>query len=174
MEEMGAIGSSPLTRGKLDVGRQSVIVSGLIPAHAGKTCRDLSRTSIRRAHPRSRGENVIVSVLADTKRGSSPLTRGKPIPTPPTPPADGLIPAHAGKTRRNCLRRRTIRAHPRSRGENVCVSLSPWPPRGSSPLTRGKPLHGHERQPGQRLIPANAGKTTSGHLGSTRARAHPR
>ena len=51
-------GSSPLTRGKLDVGRQSVIVSGLIPAHAGKTEAIPPTSSTSAAHPRSRGENT--------------------------------------------------------------------------------------------------------------------
>ena len=50
-------GSSPLTRGKQDLGYRCDGLIGLIPAHAGKTCPDLSHTTIRQAHPRSRGEN---------------------------------------------------------------------------------------------------------------------
>ena len=73
----GATGSSPLTRGKLRlvVGRH--IVAGLIPAHAGKTAGGASGRAWRRAHPRSRGENLVAAVLTIPDTGSSPLTRGK-------------------------------------------------------------------------------------------------
>ena len=70
-------GSSPLTRGKPETLRRDRHHDGLIPAHAGKTAHVTPSFLEYRAHPRSRGENVIVSVLADTKLGSSPLTRGK-------------------------------------------------------------------------------------------------
>ena len=51
-------GSSPLTRGKLEVIGELAKGGRLIPAHAGKT--RSARPSISRgpAHPRSRGENV--------------------------------------------------------------------------------------------------------------------
>ena len=49
----------------------------LIPAHAGKTRAASPCPTSHPAHPRSRGENVKVSVVAETKNGSSPLTRGK-------------------------------------------------------------------------------------------------
>ncbi len=58
-------GSSPLTRGKLHCLVQRGLVVRLIPAHAGKTMRDLHHIVGWGAHPRSRGENV------------PPLTRGK-------------------------------------------------------------------------------------------------
>ena len=50
-------GSSPLTRGKLEVRLRRGRGLGLIPAHAGKTTTSLSEVSGARAHPRSRGEN---------------------------------------------------------------------------------------------------------------------
>ena len=174
VDELHFTGSSPLTRGKLHEAVNLGAIRRLIPAHAGKTPDQCSHAARQPAHPRSRGENPRMNLSPGLATGSSPLTRGKPIARTYSGSCAGLIPAHAGKTSAAILVAISCRAHPRSRGENVCVSLSPWPPRGSSPLTRGKPLHGHERQPGQRLIPANAGKTTSGHLGSTRARAHPR
>ena len=52
---------------------------------------------------------------------------------------NGLIPAHAGKTRRATKREARSRAHPRSRGENSTRALACATPPGSSPLTRGKP-----------------------------------
>ena len=53
--------------------------------------------------------------------------------------SSGLIPAHAGKTERLGLTVPTIRAHPRSRGENPTLLITTPHVQGSSPLTRGKP-----------------------------------
>ena len=50
-------GSSPLTRGKLQMRADLCAVGGLIPAHAGKTRTGALDWLRRRAHPRSRGEN---------------------------------------------------------------------------------------------------------------------
>ena len=54
-------GSSPLTRGKPDVGAAEGSGAGLIPAHAGKTAQALLNLSRVWAHPRSRGENTTFS-----------------------------------------------------------------------------------------------------------------
>ena len=95
-------GSSPLTRGKLDEGELSALITRLIPAHAGKTRRRASLTGGRPAHPRSRGENLAMSSRVSLPSGSSPLTRGKPTSAAGAASRCRLIPAHAGKT----LRRR--------------------------------------------------------------------
>ena len=97
---------------------------------------------------------MIVSVLADTKRGSSPLTRGKPDGKLRTGGMSRLIPAHAGKTP-EMVRRPHCEA-------------------GSSPLTRGKldkPWWTRERRG---LIPAHAGKTGVPHDRRHGSPAHPR
>ena len=70
-------GSSPLTRGKLELGPQADDVPGLIPAHAGKTSRRRAPCRTRGAHPRSRGENALSPRFPVSTPGSSPLTRGK-------------------------------------------------------------------------------------------------
>ena len=91
--------------------------------------------------------------------GSSPLTRGKLVRASRRAAASGLIPAHAGKTTRFRRFARSIRAHPRSRGENDDVLVRRFGGEGSSPLTRGK-LFVASRRVGERgLIPAHAGKT---------------
>ena len=74
---VGSVGSSPLTRGKPRMRHRATPDRGLIPAHAGKTLRAVQGWGLRRAHPRSRGENVGKSSRAISCRGSSPLTRGK-------------------------------------------------------------------------------------------------
>ena len=93
-------GSSPLTRGKRgEVGGDANEV-GLIPAHAGKTLSMNGLGLMWRAHPRSRGENFQIGMPRSASWGSSPLTRGKLAAWPSTDSGAGLIPAHAGKTRR--------------------------------------------------------------------------
>ena len=71
--------------------------------------------------------------------GSSPLTRGKLGERPLQRLNDRLIPAHAGKTVQAGMSCRFVRAHPRSRGENLCCPEGVECFGGSSPLTRGKP-----------------------------------
>ena len=132
------VGSSPLTRGKLEEGELSALITRLIPAHAGKTPWSPRRTSGGRAHPRSRGENCKDNDRAEGGCGSSPLTRGKQRIRPAHLSGAGLIPAHAGKTCRFPGVARRYRAHPRSRGENEVKGLGHEIGDGSSPLTRGK------------------------------------
>ena len=147
-------GSSPLTRGKHHHIQRPAESTGLIPAHAGKTCSHRSRTPIHRAHPRSRGEN--------------------PHAGAPALPRDRLIPAHAGKTDGLRVVQPRAWAHPRSRGENCASNVERKPSWGSSPLTRGKRRQSAAQQPPSGLIPAHAGKTFSRRAGGHHTPAHPR
>ena len=126
------------------------------------------------AHPRSRGENMAVSLILSALAGSSPLTRGKPRPRLRSRSRQRLIPAHAGKTltAESCSAAST--AHPRSRGENICVHRGPHNGLGSSPLTRGKRNPSTSSAAAARLIPAHAGKTAVGYVVKSAAEAHPR
>ena len=72
-----ALGSSPLTRGKLTHDRHVCRPPGLIPTHAGKTICRVFALVAPGAHPRSRGENRGLGVAGLGVHGSSPLTRGK-------------------------------------------------------------------------------------------------
>ena len=147
---------------------------GFIPAHAGKTVGHRLQHQDRRAHPRSRGENICPNGCPaphrahprsrgenggwDTPisdwRGSSPLTRGKHLCADAVTWDQGLIPAHAGKTCLAGLVGAHSEAHPRSRGENLVQALrfqrSTW------------------------LIPAHAGKTSTVSARPPRTGAHPR
>ena len=117
-EGAALLGSSPLTRGKLSARAASVMVIGLIPAHAGKTQAAQEGEVRRAAHPRSRGENKAASIAGPRRGGSSPLTRGKRQTRQSRKSRRGLIPAHAGKTDARAWDSHRQRAHPRSRGEN--------------------------------------------------------
>ena len=167
-------GSSPLTRGKRASGWHGASCGGLIPAHAGKTDQRGARGSTRAAHPRSRGENMVLRDRSRQSVGSSPLTRGKRISSTETAAYARLIPAHAGKTATGATSSRITTAHPRSRGENGRCSLSFSLLRGSSPLTRGKRGLVVACEVGARLIPAHAGKTLWWLRNSRMVWAHPR
>ena len=132
------LGSSPLTRGKPRPILARLSQPRLIPAHAGKTSAARRRGAQYGAHPRSRGENAAVRSRSATHMGSSPLTRGKQRQHYLNVLKTGLIPAHAGKTRRCAQGLRPTWAHPRSRGENAIGNNIPQKYMGSSPLTRGK------------------------------------
>ena len=150
------------------------VLRRLIPAHAGKTRTSGARSSSHWAHPRSRGENISGTLWPGLQNGSSPLTRGKRRHPEIRRHPQGLIPAHAGKTRPQAFEGQADGAHPRSRGENRGRSSGRASMRGSSPLTRGKLDRGGLDLGRDRLIPAHAGKTKP--APSTRApvKAHPR
>ena len=167
-------GSSPLTRGKPAHEKHLIAPGGLIPAHAGKTQRIVAPGSREPAHPRSRGENMSVKVSSWVWGGSSPLTRGKRASATAARDRAGLIPAHAGKTPRPLFRGLVSPAHPRSRGENVSDDGTQSRARGSSPLTRGKPVGVIKIVKRVRLIPAHAGKTQTELGEPTDSTAHPR
>ena len=169
-----AAGSSPLTRGKLVEAASGFLLKRLIPAHAGKTSSYKVPGFRAGAHPRSRGENVAVSVPTGGREGSSPLTRGKRDERVVSGYDDGLIPAHAGKTDRPHAGHLLAGAHPRSRGENSTSDEKPARGMGSSPLTRGKPLGLVLGFGNAGLIPAHAGKTAWVGLGWLGMGAHPR
>ena len=168
------VGSSPLARGKrMDEGGPWR-PPRLIPARAGKTDGENFVDVSRRAHPRSRGENVRAVNPHRPGQGSSPLARGKP-PYPRSERRLGrLIPARAGKTGCVLPTRRRSRAHPRSRGENGGDCGGDGGDAGSSPLARGKPGRQAQRRRRPGLIPARAGKTPRRSSASTESRAHPR
>ena len=168
------LGSSPLTRGKLPSRPQPPAKTGLIPAHAGKTPLTASSWTKPPAHPRSRGENSRLHRRPHDEGGSSPLTRGKHLDLTAPDPSRGLIPAHAGKTAPFPLTATSLRAHPRSRGENPSTSLATACVMGSSPLTRGKRDRRRYRNRSPGLIPAHAGKTPGRWARASSARAHPR
>ena len=168
------MGSSPLTRGKPYIQTLAGQLSRLIPAHAGKTVAGHDAADCVPAHPRSRGENAFSASRPPSSRGSSPLTRGKPIGQLMPILTTGLIPAHAGKTWTAYCPIRYRQAHPRSRGENLINAHVRRGDHGSSPLTRGKLELGHPLCGSERLIPAHAGKTSVRPACRVPGAAHPR
>ena len=132
-------GSSPLTRGILFEKVGAIGVQRFIPAHAGNTCLNSSRTASKKVHPRSRGEYDKAVTDQTHVMGSSPLTRGILFLKLSNVFCLGFIPAHAGNTGCCPFCFQDIQVHPRSRGEYIGLFSKQIAYRGSSPLTRGIP-----------------------------------
>ena len=71
-----AVGSSPHTRGALQLVDFRVVGAGIIPAYAGSTCRGARVKNSTRDHPRIRGEHFPHVHTVSRLMGSSPHTRG--------------------------------------------------------------------------------------------------
>ena len=152
----------------------SLFQEGLITAHAGKTAARLPSLPPQSAHPHSRGKNFSVDAFNALMPGSSQLTRGKHLGRREDRVDLGFIPAHAGKTPSSCQGADRQPAHPRSRGENWQRDNGVSPKQGSSQLTRGKLNCRNLALASPGLIPAHAGKTTSGDGQTRPPGAHPR
>ena len=118
LENNGASGTSPRTRGKRIQHQSQNPRLRNIPAHAGKTRSVVHQGRNGAEHPRARGENAFSKVLVIGFSGTSPRTRGKRKNSLPCTKIFRNIPAHAGKTLP--LREVVIgfAEHPRARGEN--------------------------------------------------------
>ena len=154
-----AVGSSPLSRGipRLfwNITQQVRIIPALAgnthtPCRGGRGCPD---------HPRSRGEYHGACGLHRSCLGSSPLSRGIPGSGGYALITHRIIPALAGNTFHSRGSSRQHTDHPRSRGEYQGACQLNRQSHGSSPLSRGIPLHQCPRVPYQRIIPALAGNT---------------
>ena len=167
-------GSSPRMRGKREDYGIALAASGLIPAHAGKTSVTLRLLPRSEAHPRACGENW-GRVVGDVNLvGSSPRMRGKRVPATRPRNANGLIPAHAGKTMTK-LNPLSVRwAHPRACGENAVRAARALKVGGSSPRMRGKHNKAFRFCGNRGLIPAHAGKTLRAASANKYSPAHPR
>ena len=132
-------GTSPRTRGKHLCSRFDFRCGGNIPAHAGKTDQNAA--------------SVVVGI------GTSPRTRGKRLMTSQRNGSSRNIPAHAGKTKFQLWQHRTMKEHPRARGENAIFKSRSDLSLGTSPRTRGKLCAVPCCLSHHRNIPAHAGKT---------------
>ena len=91
-------GSSPLARGTQADQVVQASALGLIPARAGNTVCSTFSSHPLRAHPRSRGEHLLLLAVAPLLAGSSPLARGTRSLCLRQGCRTGLIPARAGNT----------------------------------------------------------------------------
>ena len=153
------VGSSPHTRGAHFLANYTVDEFGIIPAYAGSTFAHERLDWWSGDHPRIRGEHTDIAAQLKKMGGSSPHTRGAPIPHPSFSSGFGIIPAYAGSTSHRESPLGRSGDHPRIRGEHIpgeFASVIPW---GSSPHTRGAPLVADAVSRLNGIIPAYAGST---------------
>ncbi len=145
-----------------------------IPAHAGNTADEGKAAWGSAVHPRPRGEHACWSVVYRLTSGSSPPTRGTPLPPRMRTGRDRFIPAHAGNTATSHPGDPSCAVHPRPRGEHelqrqLIIALA-----GSSPPTRGTLAQHCVTARAVRFIPAHAGNTASRSNASCTCAVHPR
>ena len=113
-------------------------MSGITPAHAGKSFHPDFLKSIKKDHPRTRGEKAkgIKQIL--WKQGSPPHTRGKVMTLLDVIITPRITPAHAGKSVSSTSWLEYGGDHPRTRGDKERVLVYALLLLGSPPHTRGK------------------------------------
>ena len=128
-------------RGKVRAVTGVFLLSGIIPAGAGKRELLQSVQSLFGDHPRGCGEKASSLPSLAQQQGSSPRVRGKERGGVAEDGGEGIIPAGAGKS--------SVRSRSAAGG------------RGSSPRVRGKVTFGLLVSVRTGIIPAGAGKSRS-------------
>ena len=148
------VGSSPHTRGAPQLQSLVNANSRIIPAYAGSTSRSSGRSSLAGDHPRIRGEHRPVQPRPRDHAGSSPHTRGAPVPGD----AFELFDVD----------------HPRIRGEHAGIDPQGELSEGSSPHTRGALGRFLAYKDAVGIIPAYAGSTGRCDFEDGHGQDHPR
>ena len=161
-------------RGKLQSLRRYDPRSRITPAHAGKTMVFTGSSTCESDHPRTCGENRLMSCLFSPLIGSPPHMRGKHSPGDRTGTSGRITPAHAGKTKQSGPISALPADHPRTCGENLTCLMIVVALIGSPPHMRGKLSSFQRLVLVRRITPAHAGKTTLVFVISSGAKDHPR
>ena len=152
-------GSPPRMRGKEIYKTPILLVGGITPAHAGKSCRPARRWSCPRDHPRTCGEKSFRPWHHFFPLGSPPHMRRKVFRLTLAHCSKGITPAHAGKSRQVNVPGAPYRDHPRTCGEKPPVQGIHLCDLGSPPHMRGK-VAAHKRfSQAVGITPAHAGKS---------------
>ena len=130
-------GSSPHVRGAQFRGEFVDHLVGIIPACAGSTTGVAASAKVTRDHPRMCGEHGRLATMPCRSPGSSPHVRGAQRLERQSCSLSGIIPACAGSTSWETLRRSSIRDHPRMCGEHSVKHNAKGNDQGSSPHVRG-------------------------------------
>ena len=167
-------GSSPHVRGAQFRGEFVDHLVGIIPACAGSTTGVAASAKVTRDHPRMCGEHGRLATMPCRSPGSSPHVRGAQRLERQSCSLSGIIPACAGSTSWETLRRSSIRDHPRMCGEHELGDFAAFLDQGSSPHVRGARRRQQDHPGSQGIIPACAGSTSRPPDLHTVPRDHPR
>ena len=152
-------GSPPRMRGKEIYKTPILLVGGITPAHAGKSCRPARRWSCPRDHPRTCGEKSFRPWHHFFPLGSPPHMRRKVFRLTLAHCSKGITPAHAGKSRRGSNPVGPGRDHPRTCGEKQQRPGRRAGIPGSHPHMRGKVITNYKTLDLLWITPAHAGKS---------------
>ena len=153
------VGSSPHVRGAQNLLPIMQDLDGIIPACAGSTTGVAASAKVTRDHPRMCGEHGRLATMPCRSPGSSPHVRGAQRLERQSCSLSGIIPACAGSTSWETLRRSSIRDHPRMCGEHSVKHNAKGNDQGSSPHVRGARRRQQDHPGSQGIIPACAGST---------------
>ena len=167
-------GSSPHVRGALVQDFLQGLSTGIIPACAGSTVSWRIRRPPCRDHPRMCGEHGRLATMPCRSPGSSPHVRGAQRLERQSCSLSGIIPACAGSTSWETLRRSSIRDHPRMCGEHADGNKTIQGAKGSSPHVRGALARRFASGSATGIIPACAGSTPMSPTGRGAMWDHPR
>ena len=155
------LGSSPRMRGAQTVVHRDMAENGIIPADAGSTPPSRKPSTQYTDHPRGCGEHYWCTSGNLYIRGSSPRMRGALNLIASKRFFKRIIPADAGSTIPPCSAIVSSWDHPRGCGEHIGSKKDIIGLDGSSPRMRGAPLNDEKGPAQSRIIPADAGSTTS-------------
>ncbi len=96
--ELRVEGSPPLARGRQGLTLAAARARRLTPARAGTTQHGAAPDPDGEAHPRSRGDDCVMTFCGAYSVGSPPLARGRHDEIEAAPLVDRLTPARAGTT----------------------------------------------------------------------------
>ena len=170
----GLRGSPPRMRGKRALTPHPAPLSGITPAHAGKTHALAHDLPLSWDHPRACGENPQPPTMPQATMGSPPRMRGKLVVYRHGIDLAGITPAHAGKTASTSPDHGREGDHPRACGENMRAGLHLIGGMGSPPRMRGKRRGRSAESKKRGITPAHAGKTKTHTPRTSRPRDHPR
>ena len=148
----------------------------IIPADAGNTHFGDPAGRVHRDHPRGCGEHVVWTCPSSMVTGSSPRMRGtlQPLRSRNLCVGGGVIPADAGNTNWRQAAMWQYTDHPRGCGEHDSLGEVVMPGAGSSPRMRGTRFSCTQPKTGARIIPADAGNTSSARERGPLWEDHPR
>ena len=161
-----ARGSPPRMRGKGGASRPSWPPAGITPAYAGKSGALAIAHRSRRDHPRVCGEKSRCRPASGPWPGSPPRMRGKAGYWVKDAQGRGITPAYAGKSRKETIKRRGWKDHPRVCGEKLIWRIAGALVPGSPPRMRGKAAGVRSFRWAVGITPAYAGKSKKGRAGA--------
>ena len=170
----GCEGSSPRAGRRPAAVRARPGVGRLIPASGETTTRCRPTTSLRRAHPRERGDDAPAPAEAGRGPGSSPRAGRRLRPALGLHRPGGLIPASGETTSSRRSSGWDPTAHPREQGDDDDGRPHVELLAGSSPRAGRRRRDEARDVAGRRLIPASGETTSAACPPPPRPTAHPR